>query len=94
MLNKLFTSIKNIFKAHNKDERNDKMNKVPDIISGKDLDYFADMFNWNFTTSKVAYHFSEEATDEDVKNALHEVATMHAGICRRLVTILGGQNEQ
>ncbi len=70
------------------------MNTVPKMISGKDLDYFSDIFNWNFTTSKVAYHFSEEATDEEIKNKLHEVAIMHADICHKLVTILGGLNEQ
>lgn len=70
------------------------MNKVPNMISGKDLDYFSDMFNWNFTASKVAYNFSEMANDEEVKNKLREVATMHANICHQLVKILGGQNEQ
>lgn len=69
------------------------MNKVPDMISGKDLDYFSDMFSWNFTASKVANAFSENATDEEVKRKLREVAMMHSNICKRLVTILGGQNE-
>ena len=61
------------------------MNKVPNMISGKDLDYFSDMFSWNFTASKVAYNFSEMVTDEEVKNKLNEVAMMHANICRKLV---------
>ena len=66
------------------------MNKVPDMISGKDLDYFSDMFNWNFTASKAANHFSDKVTDEEVKSKLHEVAVMHANICHKLVNILGG----
>jgi len=69
------------------------MDKVPDMISGKDLDYFSDMFNWNFTASKVAYHFSGEANDEEIKEELLTVAKMHADICRKLVTILGGEHE-
>ena len=69
------------------------MDKVPNIITGKDLDYFSDMFNWNFTASKVANSFSEEATDEEVKNKLHEVAVMHSNICKQLINILGGKNE-
>lgn len=27
-------------------------NVVPNIISGKDLDYLSDMFNWNYTGYK------------------------------------------
>lgn len=69
------------------------MNKVPEMISTKDLAYFSDMFNWNFTASKVAFHFSEEANDEEVKDVLHKAAVMHAGICNKLITILGGINE-
>ena len=69
------------------------MDKAPNIITGKDLDYFSDMFSWNFTASKVANSFSEEVTDEEVKSKLHDVAIMHANICRKLTNILGGKNE-
>lgn len=69
------------------------MKQVPDMISTKDLDYISDMFNWNFNASKLAHHFSEEATLEDVKSILHEAATMHSQICHRLIDILGGYNE-
>lgn len=27
---------------------NKTYNKVPNIITGKDLDYLSDMFNWNY----------------------------------------------
>lgn len=69
------------------------MKQVPDMISSKDLDYISDMFNWNFNASKVAHHFSEESTDEDVKQILHEGALMHSQICHKLINMLGGHNE-
>ncbi len=28
-------------------------NKVPNIITGKDLDYLTDMFNWNYNAYKI-----------------------------------------
>ena len=69
------------------------MKQVPDMISTKDLDYLSDMFNWNFNASKVALHFSNEASDEDVKNIANEAAQMHSQICHKLIDILGGHNE-
>lgn len=52
------------------------------------------MFNFNFSANKVAYHFSEEAKDEEIKAKLHEIALMHSNICTNLINILGVQNEQ
>lgn len=71
------------------------MNRVPDMISTKDLAYFTDMINWNVIASKTAYHFSNEVEDEDLKTLLQNVSTMHADHVRSLVQILseGGSNE-
>lgn len=65
------------------------MNNVPVMISTKDLDYIKDMFGWNFTTSKVAYDFSEIATMDEVKQILLKVATIHKENCIKLLNILG-----
>lgn len=70
------------------------MNQVPKIISTKDLSYLEDMFKWNFNVSKTAHHFYNEVTDNDVKNKLDECAATHSNICKKIVNILkGGNNE-
>lgn len=64
------------------------MNTVPKMISTKDLDYICDMFNWNFTACKKAYHFAQECTDKDVANILNEAAAMHKEHCQFLISLL------
>lgn len=71
------------------------MDKVPTIISSKDLDYISDMFNWNFIASKKANHYSQEVVNDEIKNILEELYTMHNEFCGQLINMLtiGGQNE-
>lgn len=69
------------------------MNNVPKIISTKDLAYIADMFEWNFTLSKKANHFSNEVTNEKIKEFLIEISKMHADHCHLILNILGGSYE-
>ena len=42
-----------------------KYQEVPNIITGKDLDYLTDMFNWNFTTAKKALNYSNNVNDNE-----------------------------
>lgn len=70
------------------------MNEPPVMISTKDLAYISDMFEWNFTASKVAHDFQEKIENLEVKNLVSKVSMMHSNICRKLISILGGQNEQ
>jgi hypothetical protein len=53
------------------------MDKVPQMISTKDLSYIADMLNWNLTISKKLYHFINEVNDQEILNELNKVKTMH-----------------
>lgn len=64
------------------------MNKVPNIISTKDLSYLSDIFEWNFTAYKKANHFYNEVTNEDIKKELMIVSSMHKDICDKIVNIL------
>ena len=71
------------------------MDKVPNMISTKDLDYLKDMFEWNFNASKLAYHFSEETTNPIVKDMITKVSRMHSEHSRKIKNILmEGYNEQ
>ena len=69
------------------------MNKVPTMISTKDLAYISDMINWNFIACKKANHFVDEITDEQVKDEVKNVALMHKNHVIKLVNILGGADE-
>lgn len=71
------------------------MNTVPNMISTKDLSYLKDIFEWNFTVSKLARHFSEEITNPIVKDMVMKVMNMHSEHCNKIKNILmEGLNEQ
>jgi rubrerythrin len=72
------------------------MDKVPAMLSGKDLDYIKDMLNWNFIASKKANHFLSHIQDEEVSTLIRQVVEMHKRHYDLLINILkqeGGQNE-
>ena len=62
---------------------------VPNIISGKDLDYLSDIYNWNFNACKLANHFIYEVKDEEIKELLINVAQVHKEHFRAVLNILG-----
>ena len=70
--------------------------KVPNIITGKDLDYLSDMFNWNYGAYKTNLNAMNEVSDEDVKNIIIESTNMFNEEIMKILTILasGGANEQ
>ena len=47
--------------------------EVPNIISGKDLDYLCDMFNWNYGAYKSSYNAKESVTDDEIKNTMEVI---------------------
>ena len=69
------------------------MNQVPNIISCKDLDYLSDIFNWNFTLSKKALHYSKEVKLENVKNICEKITILSSNNCYNIIEILGGNYE-
>ena len=66
----------------------DVMNKVPEMISTKDIAYIADIFEWNFIVCKKAHEFSKLVEDNDIKEELERVSCMHKNICDKLLKIL------
>lgn len=68
------------------------MEKVPNIISTKDLSYIEDMFNWHFLLCKKAYSYSDIVCDETISNHMIEVAKKHEKICEKLIKLLGADN--
>ena len=51
--------------------------EVPAMISGKDLDYLSDIYNWNFNSCKLANHFSNKVEDKEIKELLEKIAEIH-----------------
>lgn len=49
---------------------NESYNKVPNIITGKDLDYLSDMFNWNYSVYKNTVNAIGKVNDDEIKDIL------------------------
>lgn len=45
---------------------------VPDIITGKDLDYLSDMFEWNYDALKCTNNSITEVQDMDIVKVLEK----------------------
>lgn len=74
---------------------NETYDVVPDIISGKDLDYLSDMFNWNYGAHKTTLNASNSVQDEALKNTLSKSSNIFHSSMTKILNILnnGGSHE-
>lgn len=74
---------------------NIEYNEVPNIISGKDLDYLSDMFNWNYGAYKSSYNASNNVEDVEIKDILVRASNIFYNDMNMVLNILnnGGSNE-
>ena len=49
---------------------------IPNIISGKYLDYLTDIFNWNYSAYKSTINMSDEITDDDLLDILKKCTNL------------------
>lgn len=70
-------------------------NEVPNIITGKDLDYLSDMFNWNYEALKKMNVAINQVTDEQIKTTLEKGYNLFKNNLNVIISILneGGNNE-
>ena len=68
-------------------------NVVPNIITGKDLDYLSDMFNWNYSGYKEMFNSLDNIKDEEVKNMISKVSDILYDNMTNILNILGGSYE-
>ena len=70
-------------------------NEVPNIITGKDLDYLSDMFNWNYEALKKMNVAVNQTEDEQLKNTLQKGYNLFKNNLNVILSILneGGSNE-
>lgn len=68
---------------------------VPNIISGKDLDYLSDMFNWNYGAYKTTLNASNTVQDEELESVLVKATNIFHDSMTKILNILnnGGINE-
>lgn len=72
-------------------------NEVPNIITGKDLDYLQDIFNWNYNAYKKTMNAQKQITDEEIMNILENASNTFYNNMKAVIQILtnqGGENEQ
>jgi len=67
--------------------------KVPNMISGKDLDYLSDMFIWNYGALKRTNANIPNVQDETIKETLKKGCKLFENNIQEILTILGGANE-
>ncbi len=68
---------------------------VPNIISGKDLDYLSDMFNWNYGAYKTTLNAQNSVNNEELKSVLSKATNIFHSSMTKILNILnnGGSNE-
>ncbi len=65
------------------------MNEVPnDIITGKDLDYLSDMFQWNYGALKSTYNSMQVVNDQELNNLFEEANSIFEDNIDQVLTIL------
>jgi len=69
--------------------------EVPNIITGKDLDYLSDMFNWNYEALKKTNAGIHNVEDEQIKSTLQKGFQLFKNNLNVILSILneGGSNE-
>ena len=71
----------------------EKYREVPNIISGKDLDYLSDMFEWNYGLLKNTNEAVNKVNNEEIKNILIRAMDMFINNINNILGILVGKNE-
>lgn len=70
-------------------------NEVPNILTGKDLDYLSDMFQWNYEALKKMNVATSQVQDEQIKIVLEKGYNLFKNNLNVILSILkeGGSNE-
>ena len=67
-------------------------NEVPNMISGKDLDYLSDIFTWNYGAYKKVNNSMKSVNDEEIINVLQKASDMFLNNLNTTLEILEGGN--
>lgn len=65
--------------------------EVPsNILTGKDLDYLSDMFQWNYGAYKKMKNSVGEVTDQEIISVMDKAASIFDQNLNTVLSILGG----
>ena len=70
--------------------------EVPNIITGKDLDYLSDMFLWNYEALKKSVEAYNNVEDEDIRTVIDKASDLfdsNLNIILKTLEVGGGQGE-
>ena len=67
-------------------------NKVPNIISCKDLDYLSDIYSWNYDAYKEIYNSIKNITDDEIRNVSQKAIDLFLSNMNTVLEILEGGN--
>lgn len=70
------------------------MEKVPSMISTKDLDYLTDIFNWNYGAFKSVINMESEFTDKSLGKCARKVSDLFMNNMDTILDILGGEDNE
>jgi len=65
--------------------------KVPSIITGKDLDYLNDMFNWNYGVYKSTLNAIDYVNNTEIKDILIRASEMFYNNMNVVLNILNDE---
>mgnify|MGYP000151035089 FL=1 len=70
---------------------NDKYMEVPnDILTGKDLDYLCDMFQWNYVALKSSNDSVSSINDKEIIDIMQRAGELFDDNLNVVLDILGG----
>ena len=70
-----------------------KYKEVPNIITGKDLDYLSDMFNWNYNAFKCIYNVLDKIENDNIKQLMIDSKNLFKDSINEVLSIIGGNYE-
>ena len=72
---------------------NQQYESVPNIITGKDLDYLSDMFNWNYLGFKKSSATLNSIQDEEICSIVQNACNIFSKNLNTILSVLEeGQN--
>lgn len=70
---------------------NNNYEVVPKIITGKDLDYLSDMFNWNYGAYKNTVNAIDSVNNEEIKQILTKASNLFYSNMNVIINILNDE---
>ena len=67
---------------------------VPDILTGKDVDYLTDIFNWNYGAFKKTNNYLSMTSNLDIKARLEEAISMFKENLNKILNILRKESHE